>query len=220
MGLDQDILKDYKPLRDVIYENIRKAIIRGDFSPGERIMEIQLAEKLGVSRTPVREAIRKLELDGLVEMIPRKGTYIKKVIKKDIEDIFEVRKYLEALAAFLAAQRIKENQIKEMKEILVDFDKYSEQNDIKGLIEMDTKFHDALFRASGNEKLVEIAQSIKQHVYRYRVLYINDYGNKEGTLSKEHHEILDAIIKRDPQTAEKLSREHVNKRELDMYNQL
>jgi DNA-binding transcriptional regulator YhcF (GntR family) len=101
---------DYKPLREVIFNSIREAIILGELKPGERLMEVQLAEKLGVSRTPIREAIRKLELEGLVVMIPRKGAYVADLTKKDIIDVLEVRAALDGLATQLAAERITDNR--------------------------------------------------------------------------------------------------------------
>ena len=99
-------LDSYKPLREVVFDSLREAIINGTLRPGERMMEIQMAEELGVSRTPVREAIRKLELEGFVVMLPRKGAYVAGISLKDIADVFEVRASLEALASGLAAERI------------------------------------------------------------------------------------------------------------------
>ncbi len=107
-------LDNYKPLRDVVFENLREAILEGKLKPGQRLMEVQLAEQLGVSRTPVREAIRKLELEGLVVMLPRKGAYVANMSLKDIMDVLEVRASLEGLA-YLAAERISDEDIKSLK---------------------------------------------------------------------------------------------------------
>ena len=104
-------LDEYKPLRDVVFENLRGAIVEGRLKPGQRLMEVQLAEQLGVSRTPVREAIRKLELEGLVVMLPRKGAYVANMSLKDLIDVLEIRASLEGLAASLAAERITEIRI-------------------------------------------------------------------------------------------------------------
>ena len=103
LRLDMD---EYLPLRDVVFNTLRRAILRGELKPGERLMEIQLANKLGVSRTPIREAIRKLELEGLVLMIPRKGAEVAEITRKNMMDVLEVRKALEELAAELACERI------------------------------------------------------------------------------------------------------------------
>ena len=112
-------LDSYKPLREVVFDSLREAIINGTLRPGERMMEIQLAEELGVSRTPVREAIRKLELEGFVVMLPRKGAYVAGISLKDIADVFEVRASLEALASGLAAERITGEELEDLERILV-----------------------------------------------------------------------------------------------------
>lgn len=117
-------LDNYKPLRDVVFENLREAILEGKLKPGQRLMEVQLAEQLGVSRTPVREAIRKLELEGLVVMLPRKGAYVANMSLKDIMDVLEVRASLEGLAAYLAAERISDEDIKKLKDISEEFKKH------------------------------------------------------------------------------------------------
>ena len=99
-------MNEYLPLRDVVFNTLRQAILKGELAPGERLMEIQLAEKLGVSRTPIREAIRKLELEGLVLMIPRKGAEVAKISEKSLRDVLEVRRSLEELAIELACERM------------------------------------------------------------------------------------------------------------------
>ena len=108
-------LDAYKPLREVVSETLRQAIQDGVLKPGERLMEIPLAEELGVSRTPIREAIRKLELEGFVVMIPRRGTYVANISLKDITQVFEIRSALEELAAGLAAERITEEEIETLE---------------------------------------------------------------------------------------------------------
>ena len=104
-------LDNYKPLRDVVFENLRAAILDGNLKAGQRLMEVQLAEQLGVSRTPIREAIRKLELEGLVVMLPRKGAYVANMSFKDLIDVLEIRASLEGLAAYLAAERRSEKSL-------------------------------------------------------------------------------------------------------------
>lgn len=120
LRLDMD---EYLPLRDVVFNTLRRAILRGELKPGERLMEIQLANKLGVSRTPIREAIRKLELEGLVLMIPRKGAEVAEITRKNMMDVLEVRKALEELAAELACERIGKEQIAEMRVAAKEFER-------------------------------------------------------------------------------------------------
>ena len=105
----------YLPLRDVVFNTLREAILKGELEPGERLMEIQLADRLGVSRTPIREAIRKLELEGLVLMIPRKGAEVARISENNLRDVLEVRRTLEELAVDLACQRMTEDELEELK---------------------------------------------------------------------------------------------------------
>lgn len=161
-------LDTYKPLREVVFETLREAIINGTLKPGERMMEIQLAEQLGVSRTPVREAIRKLELEGFVVMIPRKGAYVAGISLKDIADVFEVRAAMEALAAGLAAERITAEELEEMERLLVRIGEHIEANRLEEVVEMDTLFHEALYKASRNLKLEQILQNLREQIQRFR----------------------------------------------------
>src|SRR5690606_12292208 len=133
--LGQINLDNYKPLRELVFEVLREAIITGKLRPGERLMEVQLAEELGVSRTPVREAIRKLELEGLVLMIPRRGAYVAEISMKDIADVFEIRAALEGLAAQLAAERCTPEEIENLERSLVQINVSAERGDIHAGIE-------------------------------------------------------------------------------------
>ena len=111
-------VNEYLPLRDVVFKTLREAILKGNLAPGERLMEIQLANQLGVSRTPIREAIRKLELEGLVIMIPRRGAEVARITEKDLKDVLEVRTSLEELAISLACERISDASVEALKEAL------------------------------------------------------------------------------------------------------
>ena len=115
-------MDEYLPLRDVVFNTLRQAILRGELKPGERLMEIQLANKLGVSRTPIREAIRKLELEGLVLMIPRKGAEVAEITEKSLKDVLEVRRALEELAVEIACEKMTTQQIEELKAAAKEFE--------------------------------------------------------------------------------------------------
>ena len=123
-------MNEYLPLRDVVFNTLRQAILRGELKPGERLMEIQLANKLGVSRTPIREAIRKLELEGLVLMIPRKGAEVAEITEKSLRDVLEVRKALEELAVKLACDRMTKQQMSQLKEAAKEFEETLKTNEI------------------------------------------------------------------------------------------
>ncbi len=205
-------LNDYKPLRDVIFDTLREAIIVGELKPGERLMEVQLAQKMGVSRTPVREAIRKLELEGLVEMLPRKGAHIADLSVKDIMDVLEVRATLDGLASSLSASRITDEEIKELKHVQSQFVNYVEKENLQGSIKKDVEFHDIIYRSSRNDKLIQISNNLREQIQRFRVIYIKDYSSTRE-LIKEHNEIIDAITTRDPEAAMRSAQTHIKKQE-------
>ncbi|SHF13369.1 transcriptional regulator, GntR family [Caldanaerobius fijiensis DSM 17918] len=212
-------LENYKPLRELVFEHIKRAIITGELKPGERLMEVQLAEKLGVSRTPVREAIRKLELEGLVVMVPRKGAFVSDVSLKDIIDVFEVRETLEGLASYLAAERITKEEIDNLAEILKKTKENVEKGDSRGIIECDVKFHDAVFNASRNEKLIQIMANLQEHIHRFRIIYIN-MSERANKLVEEHGELLNAIKTGNAQQARKLAIKHVESIQREVIKEL
>ncbi|AFK85771.1 MULTISPECIES: GntR family transcriptional regulator [Thermoanaerobacterium] len=208
-------LENYKPLRDIVFDYMKNAIITGEFKPGERLMEVQLAEKLGVSRTPVREAIRKLELDGLVVMVPRKGAYVSDLSTKDLLNAFEVRQSLEGLAASLAAERITDDELKKLKDVLDKFYEGIQENDVEKLIKYDQEFHDLIFNASRNEKLVQIMNNLQEHVHRFRVRYISDF-KKSKKLYQEHKKILESLEMRSSDNAQKWAEKHIQNFQNDL----
>ena len=137
-------MDEYLPLRDVVFKTLRQAILKGELEPGERLMEIQLAERLGVSRTPIREAIRKLELEGLVLMIPRKGAEVAKISENNLRDVLEVRRSLEELAIDLACQRITEEELAQLNKAEVDFKAAIENGDAMQIAQTDENFHEII----------------------------------------------------------------------------
>ena len=153
-------MNEYLPLRDVVFNTLRQAILKGELAPGERLMEIQLANKLGVSRTPIREAIRKLELEGLVLMIPRKGAEVAEITEKNMLDVLEVRRALEELAVKLACERITEEEIQELKDAADAFQKILSEKDITKIAEADEAFHDVIFKSTGNDRLIQLLNSL------------------------------------------------------------
>jgi DNA-binding GntR family transcriptional regulator len=205
-------LDNYKPLREVVFESVRGAIVSGMLKPGERLMEVQLAEKLGVSRTPIREAIRKLELEGLVIMIPRKGAYVADLSIKDITDVLEIRATLEGLASGLAALRITDEEIEQLKLNAKQFNAALEADDFEGIVQADMEFHDNIFKATRNEKLLQINNNLREQVQRFRIMYINK-SNKSKDLARDHFEIAEAISKRNIDKAEKIAKIHIENAE-------
>ena len=199
-------LDSYKPLREIVFESMRDAIINGVLKPGERLMEIQLAEEMGVSRTPVREAIRKLELEAFVVMIPRKGAYVAGVSHKDVADVFEIRAALEGLAAGLAAERITEDEIEQMERVLLFED--GEETDLDKIVARDTDFHALVYKASRNERLVQILANLREQIQRFRATSLAVPGRVLDAI-KEHRSIVEALVQHNSEAAQELMTAHI-----------
>ena len=205
-------LDEYKPLRDVVFENLREAIVEGRLKPGQRLMEVQLAEQLGVSRTPVSEAIRKLELEGLVVMLPRKGAYVANISVKDLMDVLEIRASLEGLGASLAAERRNDEDIKNLEELEVEFEEAVRTQNIDMLLKKDIEFHECIFKAANNKKLEKMINTLWEQVQRFRITYVSD-SNASLSLIDEHQSILNAIKEGNIADAKKFAIEHIEKAE-------
>ncbi|MBR2382109.1 MAG: GntR family transcriptional regulator, partial [Anaerotignum sp.] len=157
---------EYLPLRDVVFNTLRDAILTGKLVPGERLMENQLAEKLGVSRTPVREALRMLELENLVELVPRKGAQVLDMSEKDIVNILEVRSALEGLATSLACKKMSKDMLQKLKALEADFEHAVSENNVERFVDIDEEFHDLIVEATENEKLIHMFKNLRIQLYR------------------------------------------------------
>ena len=158
-------VNDYLPLRDVVFNTLRQAILRGEMEPGERLMEIQLAQKLGVSRTPIREAIRKLELEGLVIMIPRKGAEVAHITEKDMRDVLEVRCTLEELAVALACKNVTPERIMDLRAANKVFESAIVSKDVVNIVDADVQFHDTIYAMTDNDWLIQIINQLREQMY-------------------------------------------------------
>ena len=201
-------VNDYLPLRDVVFNTLRQAILRGEMEPGERLMEIQLADKLGVSRTPIREAIRKLELEGLVIMIPRKGAEVAHITEKDMRDVLEVRAALEELAATLACRNVTPERIEELKMANKRFEAAIISKDVVAIVDADVNFHDIIYAMTDNQRLIQIINNLREQMYRYRVEYLKDERNYP-TLMREHSEIVEGLMTKDKGRVTEAMHKHV-----------
>ena len=209
----------FLPLRDVVFKTLRQAILTGELKPGERLMEIHLANKLGVSRTPIREAIRQLELEGLVIMVPRKGAQVASITEKSLTDVLEVRLALEKLAVELACKRISYDQKEMLKEKMLEFEQLAGTDDASLIARADVAFHDAIFESTGNMRLGQMVNNLAEQMYRYRFEYIKDKSGHEKLVS-EHRHIYDAIIKGDIEEATKQISVHIKNQEASIINQI
>ena len=202
-------MNEFLPLRDVVFNTLRQAILRGELKPGERLMEIQLANKLGVSRTPVREAIRKLELDGLVLMIPRKGAEVAQISEKSLRDVLEVRRSLEALAVRLACERISQQALSELKEAEEAFEEVLGNDDITVVAEADVAFHSIIYISTDNQRLIQLLIKFREQMYRYRVEYLKRRECHSQLLS-EHRDMIQFIEKGEADAAIRITCQHID----------
>ncbi|AGA67625.1 transcriptional regulator [Desulfitobacterium dichloroeliminans LMG P-21439] len=210
-------LDSYKPLREIVFESLREAIINGVLEPGERLMEIQLADEMGVSRTPVREAIRKLELENFVVMIPRKGAYVAGVSHKDVADVFEIRSALEGLAAGLAAERATDEEIEQMERFLLYHE--GEEMSLEQIVTSDTGFHALVYKASRNERLVQILDNLREQIQRFRATSLSVPGRLKDAID-EHRGIVEALARHDVEEAQVLANAHIVTAENVMFEAL
>ena len=190
----------YLPLRDVVFQTLRGAILKGDLKPGERLMELQLASKLGVSRTPIREAIRMLEQEGLAVTIPRKGAEVAKMTEKDMEDVLEIR---------LSLEEITPAALQELKVAMEDFEEKTRSGQFVEMAKADVKFHEILYKASNNPKLQQLLNNLREQMYRYRVEYLKD-DSIYPRLIEEHQKMYDALKSKDSKLAESYVERHLH----------
>ena len=212
------VLDGYKPLRDVVFETLRDAIIKQVLKPGERLMEIQLADEMGVSRTPVREAIRKLELEGLVVMVPRKGAYVAGVSMKDIHEVYEVRAALEMLAVSLAAERITDEELDALERQVLresEAEANADEHSLDNIIYIDSSFHDIIYQAAHNQRLVQFVNILQEQLQRFRAASLSRPGRSKTAL-EEHKQIVEALAERNGELAAKLAKEHIDNAESAM----
>ena len=191
-----------------VFNQLQNEILNGKYQPGDNLIETRLSTELGVSRTPVREALRQLELEGLVQSIPNKGVIVKGISAKDIEDIYTIRMMIEGLAARWAAQNITPEELVELKDAVELEEFYTQKNDIQHLLHFDSRFHEILFKASKSKPLMNTLRTFHHYVQRSRNASLKSPVRAQEALN-EHKAILQAIIERDAERAEKLTTEHI-----------
>lgn len=212
-------MDEYLPLRDVVFRTLRQGILMGELKPGERLMEIHLANRLGVSRTPIREAIRMLELEGLVTMIPRRGAEVAQITERNLRDVLEVRRALDALAVELACERITDEEKKALDAACKEFEQATKTKDAKTITQADVKLHDIIVKAAGNERLTRLVNDMSEQMYRYRFEYIKD-ETKHQSLIEEHQIIYRSIIECDKKTASNAVKTHIDNQEKSIINKI
>lgn len=210
----QDI--NFLPLRDVVFEQLRTKIMQGELAPGTRLMEIGLAEQLGVSRTPVREAIRMLEKEGLAVILPRRGAHVAAVSPRQLEDMLEVRRTLETFSVNAAGSRISIEQIEDLRNKNRKYKKAVASKDPVAIARIDHEFHSCITQIAGNEKIVSILSGLKEQLFRYTYLYAKYCENIEQSVM-EHEMICKAFSSGDNNRAVEIIKMHIDHQELVVY---
>ena len=201
-------LKVQKPLKELVYLELKHKILTGEIASQTRLMEIDLSEKMNVSRTPIREAIKRLADDGLVKVEPRRGAYVANISIKDMLDVFEVREDMEGFVAKLASQRITDEQKLELKAIAADYETATQKTDKEAIIELDEKFHNFIVECCNNETLSELINYVQELSLRFRYLYYDDDSLYDST-AEQHNRIVDAITSGNADEARKEADAHV-----------
>ncbi len=197
-----------KSLTTVIFERIRDDILYGKYEKGEKIIEAKLAEEFNVSRTPVREALKQLELDDLVENIPNRGVVVKGISKQDIVDIFTIRLAIEGIAVEWAIERMEQEDMQKIKEVYELMEFYTFKKDVKKFAELNTKFHEAIYRATKSRYLENVLKNYQVFMKVVRYKSLEKPGRLEGALN-EHKLIVDALMEKDVDRAKDVVIEHV-----------
>lgn len=199
-----------KRLSEIIYEDLKHKIQRGSISAAERLQEDNLTEGYGTSRTPIRDALRKLQQENIIEKLPYGGYRVKELSMEAIEEVFGIRAVLEAYAAVLATKRITEAELKKMESVLAKSEKALEKNDYEAFVELNTEFHAHLYNASRSQQLLALLQSLWDHFYKYRRVIFQARPYIEDSC-KGHRMMLEKMRERDERAVEALVRSHIER---------
>jgi len=191
-----------------VYERLKQAIVQGDFDPGSRVVESRLAAALGISRTPVREAIHKLEREGLLRQDPNRGFFVEGLGRADIEETFGIRSVLESYAARLAAIRHLEGELQPLEAKLGEYQKCLDRGNLGALPQINTEFHDLLYGLSRSPRLIKMINGLRDHIYRYRVVLLKVEEMAELSHA-DHRLMLMAMKQRDAERVERLVKDHL-----------
>ncbi len=201
-------VNDKYSLRGRVFQKLREDILSGRYKENEELKEVAIGEELGVSRTPVREAFRQLELEGLIQIVPNKGAYVTGITAKDVKDIYMIRSLLEGLCARLATENITKDQLEEMEENIYLAEFHAAKGHMDQMAELDNRFHDILYEACNSKMLEHTLRDYHQYVLRVRQKTLST--NTRGRASnEEHRQIMEAIKAGDAAKAEQLANRHM-----------
>jgi DNA-binding GntR family transcriptional regulator len=198
-------IERHQTLREKILETIRDAILKGSLKPGERVSEPELAERFGISRTPIREAFRQLESEGYLEVIPRRGAVVASLSERDVVEFYSIKSILEGHAARIAAERLSDRDLDRLEAINAKLAQIAGDGDVKSFFRVHNEFHDLFIKASGNDKLAELINHLLLKFNRLRLASLSQPGRMDISV-QEHRKIIEAFRKHDGDQAENLVR--------------
>ena len=199
----RNIIEKHQTLREKILETIRDAILKGSLKPGEKVAEPELAERFGISRTPIREAFRQLESEGYLTVIPRKGAVVAALSEKDVDEFYAIKSILEGYAAELAATRLSQKEIEKLQAINEKLRNLAAEGDVKNFYRAHNEFHDLFIKAADNQKLAELIQQLGMKFLRLRMASLSAPGRMNISVA-EHERLIEAFKMQDGHLAESL----------------
>ena len=211
-------LKDSPSLDKLAYEKIKEAILTFQFLPNDALVEGELASQLGISKTPVRDALMRLEKEGLVTRVPYKGTYVSDINNQDMANIFHIRIVLEGLAIQLATDLLTEEDFQKMEKLIAEHAEALKKGDVRGVSRINTEFHNIIVNRCSNPRLQQMLHNLDDHLKRYRLLSISQGMRTEKSVP-EHQAILDALRAHDSRRAEEAMQNHLTSAMHDLYDQ-
>jgi len=202
-------INDYELLSKKVYHILKERIIKGNLKPGEKILEVNIAKRLGVSRTPVREALRELAAEGFFAMKPNLGMIVIGFSIEDLKEVLEIRKLLEGFATSIAAKKINKEEIKKLEKIIKKMSISISKNDLLVYSDLNAEFHNLIFNICGNKQLIKIYDNLSNSEHRFRIRSLRNNPERLKYSLKEHQKILEALKRKDSEQAYKLSQKHI-----------
>lgn len=203
-------LERHQTLRERIVDYLKESIIKGRLKPGERISETELAEGFGISRTPIREALRQLESEGFLTVTPRKGATVSPITDKDVKEFYAIKSLLEGYAARIACERITDKDIRKMEILNAKMKQSAEKDDVRSFFRFDNQFHDVFLSACDNDKLRNLVHSLVEQFERFRITALSVPGRMKASVI-QHDEIIEAFKRRDANMVEALVKANAEK---------
>ena len=199
-----------RPIREIAYDVLKKAIITGEIPAGERIVETEYADRLHISRTPLREALRKLERDGLVEYVMRRGVIVHAFTTEDVDQIYTIRNSLEMLTLPYIIENATAEDIVALREKLAVMDRYQAVDDVESLSPLARDFHTCLTEISGKKRILRVIEGQDEYIRRFSAMAIQQEDRRVAA-HQEHHKLVDYVEARDLESFEKLMKAHIER---------